>query len=62
MDGRTTVKSASIRLYTYAEVVKLLSSAGFTEVRGVDPSTDNPFRLGSRRLFLVAEKQAGVRS
>ena len=56
VDGKTTVKSASIRLYTYAEVVKLLSNAGFTEVRGVDPSTGNPFWFGSRKLVLVAEK------
>jgi SAM-dependent methyltransferase len=54
--GRTTVKSASIRLYTYAEIVRLLSGAGFQNVRGFDPSHDADFRLGSRNLVLIAEK------
>ena len=56
VDGKQTVKQASIRLYTYAELAGLVKGAGFTNVRGVDPTTEVEFQLGSRRLVLIAEK------
>lgn len=56
VDGKQTVKNASIRLYTYAELVGLLNMAGFTKVRGVDPTTDAEFQLGATKLVLIADK------
>ncbi len=56
VDGNQTVKHASIRLYTYAELARLVTGAGFSKVRGVDPTTDVEFQLGSRKLVLIAEK------
>jgi SAM-dependent methyltransferase len=56
VDGNQTVKHASIRLYTYAELARLVTGAGFSRVRGVDPTTGDEFQLGSRKLVLIAEK------
>jgi cyclopropane fatty-acyl-phospholipid synthase-like methyltransferase len=56
VDGKQTVKDASIRLYTYAELVALLKVAGFAKVRGVDPTTDAEFQLGATKLVLIADK------
>jgi hypothetical protein len=57
VDGKQTVKSASIRLYTYAERVGLLKMAGFSKVRGVHPTTDAEFQLGANKLFLIADEK-----
>ncbi len=54
-EGRTTSKEMSIRLYTYAQVVNMLTSAGFMKVRAIDPETSLDFRLGARRLVFVAD-------
>lgn len=54
--GYTTSKEVSIRLYTYAQVVDMVTSAGFREVRGIDPETRLDFELGARRLVLIAAK------
>lgn len=54
--GRTTSKEVSIRLYTYAQVVDMVTSAGFREVRGIDPETRLDFQLGANRLVLIADK------
>ena len=56
VDDKQTVKKASIRLYTYAELVGLLRMAGFSKVRGVDPTTDAEFQLGATKLVLIADK------
>ena len=51
-----TVRSSrsSIRLYSYRELCELLREAGFRQFEGLETVTGTPFRLGSRRLSLVA--------
>ena len=55
-EGRTTTREASIRLYTYAQVVDMLTAAGFRTVQGIDPETEFDFELGARRLVLIADR------
>jgi hypothetical protein len=54
-DGVQTAHS-SIRVYTYAELCTLLRTAGFRRFQGLDTTTGAPFRLGSRRLCLIATR------
>jgi SAM-dependent methyltransferase len=53
-----TVTSRRIwmRIYTYRELCELLRSAGFSKFEGLETGTQQPFRLGSPRLALIAEK------
>jgi hypothetical protein len=48
----------SARLYSYRELVRLLETAGFTDVEGVSSMLGEPFRLGSRRLLMTATRRA----
>jgi SAM-dependent methyltransferase len=43
-------------VYTAAEVGRLVSAAGFTELRWFGDPDGSPFRLGSPRLLLVARR------
>jgi SAM-dependent methyltransferase len=54
-DGEQRSRTVSIRIYTYREIAGMLEAAGFTRLRALDDS-GAPFRLGSARLWLVAEK------
>src|SRR5262249_12260901 len=56
-DGQSEKRSMSARLYSYRELVRLLEEAGFTEVEGVSSLAGEPFRLGARRLILMATKK-----
>ena len=49
-------KAYSARVYTYSEVCKLLSSAGFATCHGFASLTRDPYKLASPRLLLVACK------
>jgi len=53
-----TVTSSRVwmRIYTYRELCELLRAAGFSRFEGLETGTQKPFRLGSPRLALIAEK------
>jgi SAM-dependent methyltransferase len=50
---------ASLRIYTYREVVRLLEAAGFADVQGYGSTAGEPFKFGAQRLLLVATKKEG---
>ncbi len=52
----TSTSDVSIRIYTCRELCELLREAGFQEFRTIEPMTHAPFKMGSRRLSLVASK------
>lgn len=54
--GQVTHRLSSTRLYTYRELCELLADVGFVEPQGFGSLSLEPFRLGSRRLYLVATK------
>ena len=49
-------QSMSARLYSYRELLGLFAEAGFTKVEGYGSLDREPFKLGSRNLFLVGTK------
>ncbi len=46
--------ASSIRIYAYGELCELLRAAGFRQLEGRETGTGEAFRLGSKRLSLVA--------
>ncbi len=50
----TAVRRSSIHLYTYRELVSVLEAAGFREFEAMGTLDGEPFRQGSRRLYLTA--------
>lgn len=56
-DGRSETKTASQRVYTLSEVVRLFEAAGFEVGPFYGSPTEEPFGLASPRLLLVAEKR-----
>jgi len=56
-DGKVETKPWTQRVYTYREICRLLAAAGFTDPQGYGSLTAEPFKLGSRGLFLVAQKR-----
>jgi SAM-dependent methyltransferase len=55
-EGKVDKRSMSARLYTYREVFGLLEEAGFTDLKGYGSFSREPFRIGSDRLLVSAEK------
>jgi SAM-dependent methyltransferase len=55
--GKLERKPVSIRMYTYRELCRLLEEAGFTHFEGYGSLGQEPFQLGSPRLYLVATKK-----
>jgi SAM-dependent methyltransferase len=55
-DGKTEKKSSSDRIYTFREHCRMLEDAGFAGYEAYSSFTLEPFKLGSRRLFLVTRK------
>ncbi|HEY2514700.1 MAG TPA: class I SAM-dependent methyltransferase [Polyangiaceae bacterium] len=53
--GGVDVRRVSCRMYTYREIVSLLRSSGFEDVRGLDAAGDAPFRVGGH-LLIVARR------
>ena len=53
-DGQERSSQSSLRLYSYHELCALLREAGFRSFKGYDTLTGEPFRMGARRLGLVA--------
>jgi len=56
-DGQVVKRPATHRAYTYREVCGMLAEAGFAEVQASGSLSEEPFRLGSTGLFLVATKK-----
>jgi SAM-dependent methyltransferase len=56
VDGRTSRRHSSFRLYSYSQLLGMLALAGFGRVEGIDPSTDEAFAFGSNALTLIATK------
>jgi len=55
-DGQSETRPASQRIYTYHELATLLVNVGFEIVAAFGSLTEEPFQLGSQRLFIVATK------
>jgi SAM-dependent methyltransferase len=55
-DGKVDRRSMSARLYSYREVLGLLDQAGFSDLHAYSSLTREPFKLGSNRLLVVAQK------
>jgi cyclopropane fatty-acyl-phospholipid synthase-like methyltransferase len=56
-DGRRENKKAIYRIYTYRELMAMFATAGFEDVRTFGSLTDEPYRLGSPNLLIVATKK-----
>jgi SAM-dependent methyltransferase len=56
-DGKRDTRPASQRVYTYRELAGLLSNAGLEIVTAYGSLTEEPFKLGAQRLFIVASKR-----
>jgi SAM-dependent methyltransferase len=52
--GRTEKKAGFSRVHTYREFCRLFEHAGFHDLQGYASLDQEPFRLGSPRLLLVA--------
>jgi SAM-dependent methyltransferase len=50
-------RHSSIRIYTYRELVTALKGVGFESFEAFAGSQREPFKIGARRLVLVAHKQ-----
>lgn len=55
-NGKTEKKSSSDRIYTFREHGRMLEEAGFAGYEAYSSFSLEPFKLGSRGLFLVAWK------
>ncbi len=56
-DGRVEKKSAFGQVYTYKEFCRLIEEGGFHAIEGYASAAQEPYRLGSPELFLVATKK-----
>ena len=56
-DGKVDKRPASQRIYTYNELVRLVSDAGFEITASYGSLDEAPFKLGSQRLLTVAQKR-----
>lgn len=57
-EGKIEKKAGWHRIYSYRELCLLLEEAGLIATEGYGSLTQEPFKLGSQRLFLVATKKA----
>jgi SAM-dependent methyltransferase len=55
--GRVEKSSASQRTFTYRELCRLFENAGFRDLHAYSSPALEPFKLGSRRLLLVATRR-----
>jgi SAM-dependent methyltransferase len=56
-DGVEDKRSSSQRIYTYKELVELLSASGLRPLAAYGSLTEEPFKLGAHRLLLISEKR-----
>ncbi len=57
-DGLVEKKSGFGQVYTYKEFCRLIEEAGFHEIEGYASVEQDPYRLGSPELLLVATKKS----
>ncbi len=57
--GLVETATSSLRVYSYKELHELLETAGFCGFQGFGTGTNKPFKMGARRLSIVAEKVGG---
>jgi SAM-dependent methyltransferase len=55
-DGIEDKRASSQRVYTYRELVRLLSEAGLETVSTYGSLSEEPFQLGAHRLLVVTKK------
>jgi len=55
-DASVVSSTSSIRLYTYRELCELLRKAGFSRFQAYETGKLEPFRVGSSRLTIVAQR------
>jgi SAM-dependent methyltransferase len=55
-NGQVETRPGSQRVYTYGELGRLMGDAGFGDIEGFGSLAEEPFRLGSPRLYLSATK------
>ncbi len=55
-EGKVAKRPSSMRIYTYRELCQLLEGVGFGNCEAYGSLSQEPFRLGSSRLYLVATK------
>ena len=60
-EDKVKKRSSSIRIYTYRELCRLLEEVGFVNCEEYGSLNQEPFELGSRRLYLVATKRGRCR-
>lgn len=53
----TEKRSMSARIFSYRELVGLLTAAGFTDVQGYGSLAREPYRFGSSRVLMMASKR-----
>ncbi len=59
--GQREKRSMSARLHSYREVCQLLKAADFADLQGFGSLAQEPFRLGSKRLLMIATKKGDIR-
>jgi SAM-dependent methyltransferase len=55
-DGKSETRDAKYRVYTVAEIRRMLERAGFALVDLYESTDQQPYELGSGDLFMIAEK------
>ena len=58
-DGEVEKKSGFGQVYTYKEFCRIIEEAGFHGIEGYASAAQEPYRLASPGLFLVATKKQG---
>lgn len=58
--GRVETKQAVHRIYTTREIVRMLEKAGFSNFETFGSIPEEPFRLGSPSLVIVAQKYSTI--
>ncbi len=56
-DSQVEKKSGFGQVYTYKEFCRIIEEAGFHDIEGYASAAQEPYRLGSPELFLVATKK-----
>jgi SAM-dependent methyltransferase len=54
--GKSEKHISSIRVYTYRELCRMMQEIGFAAFESFGTLSQEPFKLGARRLYLVARK------
>ena len=56
-NGKVETRPGVQRVYSYCEIVRLLEEARFVDIESYSSLNLDPFKLGSKRLLLVARRQ-----